>query len=55
MLVEVSFVVVGYTLPGRGEEYFLIWTQIRIYCKADTFLHILLNAKHLSMFAENKI
>ena len=43
-----------YDVIVMGEEYSLIWTLIWIYCKADTFLHILWNAKHLCMFVENK-
>ena len=41
-------------LPATGEEYFLISMLIGMYCKADMFLHILWNAKHISMFVENK-
>ena len=37
------------TLQTKGEEYFLIWTQFEMYYKADIFLQLLLNAKHLCL------
>ena len=33
--------------------YFVIWTQIGMWCKAGTVLHIQWNAKHLSMLVDN--
>ena len=42
-----------FILLVTGEEYFVIWIKIRTLCKADTFVHILWNAKHISMQIKN--